>query len=99
MAAPIPRPPPVTRATRPLSSSATGHLAPRLAGVGAQVAGQAQQPLAEDVAQHLGGAALDGVGPAAQELALQVLALDPRWRAVRAGLVAAVEPGLDAEQV
>src|SRR3954451_1478866 len=103
-APPMPRPPPVTRATRPASGcpadgSATGRLAPRLAGGGARVAGQAQQPLFEDVAEPLGGAALDGVGAAAQEPALDVLAVGPRRGAVRSGRVAAVQARLDPEQV
>src|SRR5690606_32574139 len=42
--------------------SATGDLLPRHSCVGAQIAGQTQHPLAEDVAHHLGGAAFDGVG-------------------------------------
>ena len=49
-----------------------GDVHPRLVLVGAHVAGQAQHPLAEDVAHHFGRATLDGVGPAAQELVLRV---------------------------
>src|SRR4051794_26099438 len=95
----MPRPPPVTRATRPASSSATGHLAPRLAGVGAQGGGQAEQPLTAEGAQPLRLAALEGVGRAARELPLQVLPVDGGRSAVRAGRVAAVQPRLDAQHV
>ncbi len=43
------------------------HLVPGHLAVDAHVAGQAEHTLAEDVAQHFGRAALDRVGPAAQE--------------------------------
>ena len=53
------------------SGSVARHLAPRDLAVDAHVAGQAEHTLAEDVLHHLGGAALDRVGPAAQERLLQ----------------------------
>src|SRR6478609_2094080 len=50
--------------------SATRNLLPRHARIGTHVAGQSENAFAKDVAHHLGGAALDGVGAAAQELLL-----------------------------
>src|SRR5690606_7485550 len=46
---------------------AAGNLGPGLVLVHPDVAGEAEHALAEDVLHDLGGAALDGVGPAAQE--------------------------------
>ena len=47
--------------------SAAGHVRPGHVLVGAGLAGQAEDPLAEDVALDLGRAALDRVGPGPQE--------------------------------
>src|SRR5690606_20467584 len=61
-------------ACRPAGSatcSATRHLPPRAAGVGARLARKAEHTLGEDVAQHFGRAALDRVGPGPQETLLQ----------------------------
>src|SRR5690606_18379860 len=79
------------------SSSATRDLLPRHAGVGAQITGQSEDPLAQDVAHHLGRAALDGVGAAAQ------IALLDRAAPVVAGaavhVVAVVQHALGPEQI
>ena len=59
------------RPGRGLEPSAAGNLAPGELLVDADVAGQAEHPLAEDVLHDLGGAALDRVGPHAQERLLR----------------------------
>ena len=59
--------------TRPISPalSAAGHLDPGQVLVDPDVAGQAEDALAEDVPHDLGGAALDRVGPRPQERLLR----------------------------
>ena len=59
------------------AGSVARHLRPGQVLVGAHVAGQAEHPLAEDVAHDLGGAALDRVGPGPQEHPLRT---EPRSR-------------------
>ena len=51
-------------------ASVARHLRPGQPLVGPHVAGEAEHPLAQDVAHDLGRAALDGVGPGPQEHAL-----------------------------
>ncbi len=53
------------------AGSVSRDLAPGHVAVDADIAGQAEHPLAEDVLHDLGGAALDRVGPRAEELLLE----------------------------
>src|SRR5688500_3190493 len=65
------------------------HLDPGELLVDADVAGEAEHPLAEDVAHDLGGAALDRVGPGPEERLLERVVAHRLLR--RGHLVAAVE--------
>src|SRR5688500_16752094 len=59
---------PMAKALSSLAGSGPGDVLPGQVPVGARLAGEAEDALAQDVAHDLGSTPLDGVGPGAEEL-------------------------------